>query len=73
MVVKRGLPEDMTILLRQLVINGHFRMASTVLFVFFKRNWSLEDDLAAYYVVRYFLKYYPDRLEKHQKGKRQAR
>lgn len=72
MVVKCGLSEDMTILLRQLVVNGYFRMAGNVLFVFFKRNWSLEDDLAAHYVVRYFRKYYPAQLERHQKGKRQA-
>lgn len=72
MVVRRGLPEEMTMLLRQLVMNGHFRIAGTVLFIFFKRNWSLEDDLAAHYVVRYFRKYYPAHLERHQNGKRQA-
>ena len=54
MVVKRGLPEEMTILLQQLVMNGQFRMAGTVLFVFFKRKWELEDEFAAHYVVRYF-------------------
>ena len=45
MVVKRGLPEEMTILLQQLVMNGQFRMAGTVLFVFFKGNGNLRMNL----------------------------
>lgn len=67
MVVKRGLSEDMTVLLRQLVMNGHIRMAGTVLYVYFIRCWQLEEELSAYYMQRYFEKYYSPELQKHRK------
>ncbi|WP_058303736.1 hypothetical protein [Gorillibacterium timonense] len=66
MVVKRGLPEDMTVLLRQLVMNGHIRIAGTVLYVYFVRCWQLDEECAAYYMQRYFQKYYASQLQKHK-------
>jgi len=63
---KQGLPEELTVTLRQLVMNGHFRMAGTLLYVYFKRCWKLEDDLAGYYVVRYFAKHFPKQWGRFQ-------
>ncbi|MNC57094.1 hypothetical protein D3C75_1067330 [compost metagenome] len=64
---KEGLSEALTVTLRQLVMNGHYSMAGTVLYVYFKRFWKLEDELATHYVSRYFAKYFPNHLVKHQK------
>jgi hypothetical protein len=63
---KQTIPEELTTLLRQLVVNGSIRIAGIVLYVYFRRCWKLGDELAAYYVVRYFKKYYPRQLSKHQ-------
>ncbi len=65
MVVKRGLPEDLTVLLKQLVVNGHIRHAGTVLHVYFIRSWQLDEELAAYYMRRYFEKYFAAQLQRH--------
>lgn len=46
MVEKRGLPKDITMLMRQLVMNGHIRMAGTVLYTYFIRCWKLDDEHA---------------------------
>ncbi|AIQ37199.1 hypothetical protein R50345_22705 [Paenibacillus sp. FSL R5-0345] len=64
---KEGLPEALTVTLRQLVMNGHYSMAGIVLYVYFIRCWKLEDELAAYYVPRYFAKYFPNHLVKYQR------
>lgn len=61
---KEGISEALTVTLRKLVMNGHYSMAGTVLYVYFKRCWKLEDDLAGYYVVRYFSKYFPTQWAK---------
>ncbi|WP_159887561.1 hypothetical protein [Paenibacillus puerhi] len=66
MIVKKGLPEELATLLRQLVVNGSIRIAGTTLFVYFKRCWQLDDDLAAYYMRRYFEKYYGNQLQRHR-------
>ncbi|MFF2909775.1 hypothetical protein [Paenibacillus sp. NPDC057934] len=63
----KGLSDELTATMKQLVMNGHLKMAGTVLHVYFLRCWQLEDELAAYYVVRYFGKYYPKQLEKYRK------
>jgi hypothetical protein len=65
MVGKRGLPDDITVLMRQLVMNGHMRMAGTVLYTYFIRCWKLDDEYAAYYMRRYFEKYFAPQLQRH--------
>ncbi|HEY4430308.1 MAG TPA: hypothetical protein VGN87_04630 [Paenibacillus sp.] len=65
MVEKRGLPEDITVLMRQLVINGHIRMAVTVLYTYFIRCWKLDNERAAYFMRRYFEKYFAPQLQRH--------
>lgn len=72
MEIKHGLPEDITMLLRQLVMNGHIRMAGTVLYVYFIRCWDLDEELAAYYMQRYFQKYYAPQLQKHKQRSAKA-
>lgn len=62
---KKGLPENLITTLRQLVMNGHIQMAGTVLYVYFKRSWKLDDQLSAYYVSRYFTKYFPSQVAKN--------
>jgi hypothetical protein len=63
---KQKLPEDLIVLLRQLVVQGQIRIGGTLLFVYLKREWHLEDELAAYYMRRYFEKYYGDHVQKHR-------
>lgn len=58
--------DDFRLLLKQLVINDSIRIAGTMLFVYFKRNWRIDDELAAHYVVRYFQKYFPNQLSRHK-------
>ncbi|MEK3726201.1 hypothetical protein [Paenibacillus sp. FSL H8-0034] len=64
--INQGLPEDLTILLRRLVVNGSIRIEGITLYVYFRRCWSLEDELAAYYMRRYFEKYYTHDLSKYR-------
>jgi hypothetical protein len=59
--------EELITLLKRLVANGSIRIAGTVLFVYFKRCWQIDDELAAHYVIRYFQKYYPHQLDNHRK------
>lgn len=66
MVVKRGLPEEMTLLMKRLVVNGHIRIAGTLLYSYFIRCWQLDEELAAYFMQRYFEKYYAPQLQKHK-------
>jgi hypothetical protein len=63
---KRKLPEDLIVLLKRLVQQGQIRIAGTLLYVYFRRSWQLEDDIAAYYMTRYFEKYHSDHLQKHR-------
>ena len=72
MVVKRGLSEELAQLLRQLVQQRQIRMAGTVLYVYLRRNWQLDDEDAAFFMLRYFQKYFPSQLEKHQQKSAQA-
>ncbi|MGG2201417.1 hypothetical protein [Paenibacillus validus] len=67
MVVKKGLPENLTVLLQQLVQQKQIRTAGTVLFIYLRRNWQFEEEDAAFYMIRYFKKYYPSQLERHHK------
>lgn len=66
MTEKRGLPESLHTLMRQLVQQKQIHMAGTVLFVYFQRHWQLDEEKAAYYTVRYFRKYFPVQWEKEQ-------
>jgi hypothetical protein len=63
---KPKLPEDLIVLLRQLVIQGQIRIAAHVLYTYLRREWRLEDEMAAYYMRRYFDKYYADHVSKHR-------
>lgn len=65
MVVRKGLPEELRTLLKQLVANGSVRIAGTLLYPWFKRFWELNDETAAYFVRRYFEKYFCRQLQSH--------
>jgi hypothetical protein len=58
--------DELTALLRKLVSNGSIRIAGTLLYVYFIRNWKINDELAAYYVTRYFQKYYSTQFKRYQ-------
>lgn len=47
-------------------MQGEIRIAGTLLYVYFRREWKLEDNIAAYYITRYFEKYHGEHLKKHQ-------
>lgn len=63
---KKGLPEELLTLLKQLVAQRNIRIAGWVLYAFFIRNWKLSEEHASYYTLRYFQKYYPRQWEKYQ-------
>lgn len=72
MASNKQLPEELIVLLRQLVMQGQIRIAGMVLQSYFLRFWKIDRELAEHYVVRYFRKYYPSQLSKHQKRKARA-
>jgi hypothetical protein len=63
---KPKLPEDLIVLLRQLVKQGQISIAAIVLSVYFRREWRLDDDMAGFYTRRYFEKHYSDYVRKHR-------
>jgi len=67
MVVRKGLPDELQTLLKQLVANGSVRIAGTLLYAWFRRCWELDDETAAYYMRRYFEKYFSRQLQSHRK------
>lgn len=67
MVVKRGLPEAMSTLLKQLVMNGHFRIAGIVLQTYCRRIYGVDEITAARWIVAYFHREFPQQMKKYQK------
>lgn len=67
MVVKKGLPDEVSTLLKQLVMNGHFCMAGRVLHAYCCRTYSVDEETAARWIVVYFQREFPQQLQKHQK------
>ncbi|SHE14142.1 Uncharacterised protein [Chlamydia abortus] len=67
MVVRRGLPDELQTLLKRLVANGSVRIAGTLLYAWFRRCWELDDETAAYYMRRYFEKYFSRQLQSLRK------
>lgn len=61
---KRQVAEEMIVLIRQLVMNGQFVMAARVLEVYFMRSWKVSEEVAAFYMRKYFEKYYADHVRK---------
>ncbi|MFC6334262.1 hypothetical protein ACFP56_16660 [Paenibacillus septentrionalis] len=66
MVVKKGLPVEMQELLKQLVMNGHIRIAGTVLYVYCRRMYQVDDETAARWMVTYFHREFPQQLQRHR-------
>lgn len=64
---KRPWSEEIEVLMRQLVVNGHFRMAAHVLKNYFIRSWKVQEELAHKYMQVYFRKYYSKEVERYQK------
>lgn len=69
---KRQIADEMTVLLRQLVMQNQLVMAAHVLEVYFLRVWKIDQELANRYVRGYFAKYYPKQLERHLKKQNRA-
>ena len=67
MAEKKPWSEEIITLIRQLVVNGHLRMAAHVLQNYFIRSWKVEEELAHKYMQVYFYKYYSDEVEHYQK------
>lgn len=66
MVVKRGLPEDITILIKQLAVNGRIRLAGVILHSYFRRFYNVDDALATRWTSLYFQKNFVNEFSKHQ-------
>lgn len=66
MVVKKGLPIEMQELLKQLVMNGHFRIAGVVLYAYCRRMYQADDETAARWMVAYFQREFPEQLQRHR-------
>ncbi|NGM83384.1 hypothetical protein G5B47_13255 [Paenibacillus sp. 7124] len=59
--------DEMTVLLRQLVMQNQISMAGHVLKAYFIRQWKTNEELAIKYVRGYFFKYYPKQVERYLK------
>lgn len=64
---KKQITDEMTSLLRQLVMQNQIRMAGLVLQTYFVREWKIDEELANRYMRGYFAKFYPKQLERHLK------
>lgn len=62
---KRQINDEMTVLLRQLVMQNQIKMAGLVLRTYFIRHWKINEEMAGKYVRCYFSKHYPKQLERH--------
>ncbi|OBZ17103.1 hypothetical protein [Bacillus sp. FJAT-26390] len=67
MVVKKGLPDDVSTVLKQLVMNGHFSMAGRVLLTYCRRTYDVDEETAARWTVVYFQREFPQQLQKYRK------
>ncbi|MBW5444754.1 hypothetical protein GE107_01570 [Cohnella sp. CFH 77786] len=54
----------MIVLVRQLVMQNQIWMAAMVLKVYFIRNWKVSEEVAAFYMRKYFEKYYAAQVRK---------
>ena len=70
---KRPIHDEMTTLVRQLVMQNQIRMAGLVLLTYFVREWKVEESLAKRYVRGYFTKFFPKQLERYLKRLNHAR
>jgi hypothetical protein len=61
---KQSLPEDLIVLLRQLVMQNQLRMAARILEVYFIREWKLSEEVAAFLMRKFFEKHYADHVRK---------
>ena len=64
---KRQISDDMTVLLRQLVMQNQIKMAGLVLRTYLIRHWKIDERLAGKFTLLYFSKHYPKQLERYQK------
>jgi hypothetical protein len=69
---KREIADEMTVLLRQLVMQNTIRIAGHVLQTYFLREWKIHEELANSYVRCYFAKYFPRQLERYLMRQKQA-
>lgn len=67
MVQKRQIADEMVILIRQLVMQNQIRMAAMVLEIYFIREWKLSQDVASFYMRKYFEIHYADHVRKFRK------
>lgn len=67
MVMKKGLPEDVSTVLKQLVMNGHFSMAGHVLLTYCRRTYGVDEETAARWTAVYFQREFPGQLQRHRK------
>ncbi|TBL69788.1 hypothetical protein EYB31_35015 [Paenibacillus thalictri] len=66
MVEKCGLPEELTTVLKQLVMNGGIRMAGILLYSYCRRIYQVDDSTAARWMTAYFHREFPQQLQRHQ-------
>ncbi|RAV02711.1 hypothetical protein [Paenibacillus sp. YN15] len=65
MAEKKPWSEEIEVLIRRLVVNGHLCMAAHVLKNYFIRSWKVEEELAHKYMQVYFPKYYGKEVERY--------
>jgi hypothetical protein len=65
-MVKLGLPEDITILIKQLAVNGKVRLAGVILHSYFRRFYNVDDTVAARWISIYFQREFSKEFSKHR-------
>ncbi|RAV02692.1 hypothetical protein [Paenibacillus sp. YN15] len=64
---EKGLPEDLVLLLRQLVMNGQYRIGGVLLFVYCRRVYGVDEATASRWIQIYFRREFPKQAERHRK------
>jgi len=66
MVVKCGLSEELTTVLKQLVMNGSIRVAGTLLYTYCQRFYQVDEATAIRWMIAYFNREFPQQLQRHR-------
>lgn len=66
MVEKKTFPEELVILLRQLVMNNQQRIGGVLLYAYCRRIYGVDEMTASRWMLAYFRREFPKQVERHR-------